>query len=99
MVDALGDVGRLHAQRHQHAARAAVEALLGAVVADLEDPVACELGDVGVSLRRHLAGNNDHAGRDEGLHRDARGGVLPQQLVEDGVRDRVGNLVGVAFSD
>ena len=39
------------------------------------------------------------AGRDERLARDARGGILGEDGVEHGVRDRVGDLVGMAFGD
>jgi hypothetical protein len=49
-VHALGDVGRLRADRDAHAAGRAVEALLRRVVADAEDRLAHDGRDVGVRL-------------------------------------------------
>ena len=49
------------------AAGLAVEAVLGAVVADFTDGVADDLLDVDVRLRPHLAGNEYCAGYDERL--------------------------------
>ena len=50
VVDARGDVAGLAADRHLHAAGLAVEALVGGVVADLEDLLAHQLGDRGVGV-------------------------------------------------
>ncbi|GHI90340.1 hypothetical protein Sxan_77040 [Streptomyces xanthophaeus] len=96
-VDALRDVRGLRADGHRHAAGGAVEALGRGVVADVEDLLPYEGGDVGVRAGGHLAGDVDLTGGDQGLDRDARGGVLTQQLVEDGVADLVGDLVGMSF--
>ena len=48
---------------------------------------------------RDLAGDDDEAGRDERLARDAAVGVVRQDGVEDGVRDLVGDLVGMPLGD
>ena len=99
VVDPLGDVGRLLVERDDHCARLGVEAVLGAGVADLGDPVANEPGDVDVCRGGDLARDDDEAGRHQRLARDAPVGVVGQDGVEDRVRDLVGDLVRVAFGD
>jgi len=99
VVHALRDVRRLRADRHGHAARLAVEALLRGVVADLEDLVPDDGRDVGVGLGRHLARHVHQAGGDECLDGDAAADVLLEERVEHGVADLVGDLVRVALGD
>src|SRR5207237_942725 len=67
------------------------------VVADLEDPVAHEPGDLDVAVRRDLTGDVHLAGGHHRLDRDPAARVLPQQRVEDAVADRVAHLVGMAL--
>ena len=69
LVDALRDVGALLVDADQHAARLAVEAELGAVVADVLDHVAHDRGDVDVGVRADLAADHDQAGGGEALAR------------------------------
>jgi len=38
-------------------------------------------------------------GREHRLHRHAAGGILPEQVVEDGVADLVGHLVRMTLGD
>ena len=99
VVDALGDVGRLRADRHRDAAGGAVEALLGRVVADVEDRLAHDRGDVDVGRGGDLAGDVHLAGGDQRLDGDPAARVLREQRVEDRVADLVGDLVGVALGD
>ena len=96
-VDALGDVERLPADGHLHAAAVAVEALVGAVVADLEDLLAHQLGHGGVGGGADLARHDHEPGGEQRLDRDATAGVVLDQVVEDGVADLVGDLVGVSL--
>lgn len=98
-VDALGNVRGLRADGHRDAAGSAVEALLGRVVPDVQDLVADEVGDVGVRLRRHLAGHMHQAGGDQRLHGDPGRRVFLEESVEDGVADLVSDLVGVSLGD
>ena len=98
-VHALGDVGRLGADGDRHAAGAAVEAFLRAVVADLEDGLAHELRDLDVAARRHLTRDVHEPGRDERLDRHPRLGVDGQQGIEDRVADLVADLVRVPLGD
>jgi hypothetical protein len=69
-VDALGDVRRLLVDRDDHTARVRVEAVLGAVVADLADLLADERRDVDVGLGRDLSGDDDEAGGHQRLAGD-----------------------------
>ena len=71
LVDALRDVRRLLVDRHHHAARLCVEAVLGARVADVRDRLADDRADVDVRLGGHLARDDHEAGRDERLAGDA----------------------------
>ncbi len=98
-VDALRDVGALGSDGDRDAAGAPVEALLGAVVADLEDRLADERGDLDVADRRHLTGDVDEPRRHEGLDGDPRVRVLGEQGVEDRVADLVADLVRVSLGD
>ena len=70
-VDALRDVRRLLVDRDHDTAGGRVEAPLRVRVADVADPLADDAGDVDVGLRRDLARDDDEAGRDQRLARDA----------------------------
>ena len=94
-VHALGDVAGLAADRDHHAAGVAVEALLGGVVADREDPVADLLLDVDVAGRGDLARHDHEAGGQQRLDRDPAVRVLLEHGVEHRVTDLVGDLVRV----
>ncbi len=96
-VDTLRDVRGLRADGHRHAAGGAVEALLGGVVADLQDLAADQVRDVRVGLGRDLAGHMHQAGGDQRLDGDPGGRVLAQKRVENGVADLVSDLVGVTL--
>ena len=68
-------------------------------VADLGDRLADEPRDVHVGLGRDLAGDDDEAGRDQRLAGDAAVRVVGEDGVEDRVRDLVGDLVRVPLGD
>src|ERR671915_782744 len=97
--DALGDVGRLRADGHRHAARVTVEALGRGVVADLQDLFADHAGDVHIGLGGDLAGDVYLAGGDERLDGDSALQVVLEHRVEDRVTDLVRDLVRVALGD
>ena len=99
LVDALGDVGRLLVDRDDDAAGLEVEAVLRARVADLGDRLAHDRADVDVGVRRDLAGDDDEPGRDERLAGDPSVRVVGEDGVEDRVRDLVGDLVRMALGD
>ena len=97
VVDALGDVGRLRADRDRDAARAAVEPDVRGVVADLGDPLAHDGRDLDVALGRDLARDVHEPRGDERLDGDPGLRIDSQQRVEDRVADLVAHLVGVTF--
>src|SRR6266545_2792153 len=89
-IDAQGDVGGLLLDRRDHTARRAVDPELRVRVADLVDGPPDDLWDVHVGLRGDLSGHDHQARGDEGL-----AGHPPVRVaLEDGVQDRVGDLVG-----
>ena len=96
-VDALGDVTGLATDRDHDAAGRAVEALVGVVVADVEDLLTHDRLDVDVAGRGHLAGHHHQSRGQQRLDRDPRVRVLAQHLVEDSVADLVGDLVRVTL--
>ncbi len=98
-VDALRDVGGLLADDVEHPAAGAVEAHLGGVVTDVEDGLAHQRLDVHPGAGGDLAGNDDHAGLDEGLAGDAAAGVLAQDRIQHHVGDLVRDLVRVPLGD
>ena len=98
-VDAHGDVGRLAVDRREHGAGFAVEPELAAVVADLVDRRADDLLEVDVGARRDFAGDDSEAGRDERLAGDAADGILGEDGVENRIGNLIGDLVGVSFGD
>ena len=76
LVDALGDVRRLRADRDLDPAGAPVEALGRGVVADVQQRAAHDGGDVGVGLGGDLAGDVHETGGDHRLDRDPAPRVL-----------------------
>ena len=97
LVDALRDVGRLLVDRDDDAAGLVVEPVLRARVADLGDPLAHDRADVDVRVRRDLSRDDDEPGRDERLAGDATMRIVGEDRVENGVRDLIGDLVGVTL--
>jgi len=99
VLDALGDVRGLGADGDRYPARRAVVALGRGVVADLQDLLPDDGGDVDVSLRGHLAGHVHLAGSDQGLYGDPAARVIPEHRVENGIADLVCHLVRMALRD
>ena len=104
----LGEFGTLHAtvdvvallmQRAEHAARLAVEFQLTVVVANLGDYVASRGHQVDIGFAFHFAGNNHLAGGHQRFTRHLRRRVEGEKLVQDGIANLVGNLVGMPFRD
>ena len=98
-VDAHRDVGRLPVNRRQHRAGLGVEPERRVRVADFLDRLADDLLEIDVAAGRDLAGDHRQAGRDERLAGDAGHGVLREDGVENRIGDLVGDLVGMAFGD
>ena len=94
----LGDVRRLLVESGDDAAGGCVEAVLGPSVADALDSLADERGHVDVSCGGDLAGDDHQTGGYQRLAGDVTMRVVPQDRVEHGVRDLVGDLVGMPFA-
>jgi len=99
VVHSLGDVVALLVVGHEHGAAFVVDAVVGVVVADALDGVARHLDVVHVGVGGDLAGQHHQAGVCERLGGHARARVLFKDCVEDGVRDLVCDLVGMALGD
>ena len=97
LVHAHGDVAGLLVDVGDDAAGGAVEAVLGPVIADVQDHLAGDLGDVHVAVGGDLTHDVDEAGADAGLAGHAAVGVLGQNGVQNGVADLVADLVGMSF--
>ena len=96
-IHAHRDVRRLLADDVQHAAARAVEAHLGAVVADVEHRLADQRFDVHPGIRGDFARDDDDARLDQGFAGDATALVLLQDGVEHRVRNLIGDLVRMTF--
>ena len=66
-VDTARDVGGLLGNGIEHTAGIAIEAVLGAIVADFAHDLAGDLGNVHPGFGADFAGNHDHAGADHCL--------------------------------
>ncbi|MCY1418282.1 hypothetical protein D9M71_338370 [compost metagenome] len=96
-VDALGDVHRLLADDVHHGAGGAVEADVGAVVADVDDDLAHQLFQVDPGRSGDFAGDDGDTGLDQGFASYAGVFVLGDDGIKDGVRNLVGDLVRMPF--
>ena len=85
LIDALGDIRGLFVQRNQDAAGIAVKAVLGAVIADVDDGLAGDLGDIHIAFRGDLADDMDLTGSDERLAGHAGMGILFQDRIQDSI--------------
>ncbi len=95
--DALRDVGRLLIEGDHDAAGVAVVPERLVVVADLVDRAPNGAGDVDVGLGGDFASDDGKTGGDERFARHPAHRILRQHLVEDGVGNLVGHLVGMAL--
>ena len=99
LVDAEGNVRALLVDVRDDGAGLAVKAVFCAVVADLAHGLAHDLRDVDVAVGRDLAHDVHDAGRDRAFAGDAAVRVLRQNGVEDRVGDLVADLVGMSLRD
>ncbi len=88
-VDALSDIRRLLADRVEHGTGVAIESHRGIRVANPDDRAAHHFLEVDVGRSRDLAGDQHHAGLDQRFAGNARTRVV----LENGIEDRIGNLV------
>ena len=97
LVHAHGDVRGLLADGVEHGAGLPVEAHVGAAVADVLDHLAGQRLVIDHGMGGDFAGNQHHAGLDQGLAGDAGHGVLGQDGIQYGIGNLIGNLVRMAF--
>jgi hypothetical protein len=97
--DALVDIGRLLLDGDRNTTRLAVEADLGAGVADVGDRATHDRGDVDVGRGRDLTGDDHPSGRDQGFASHAGERVAGEDLIEYRIGDLVGHLVGMSLGD
>ena len=97
LIDAQSDIRRLAVDGIDHAAGIAVEAVFGAVIADLAHGIAHNLLNIDVSRRGDLTGHHDKAGGSKRFAGNARHGVALKQRVQNGVADRVADFIGMSF--
>ena len=93
------DVGGLAVDGRDDRTGVGVEAELAARVPDVGDRLAHHVLVVDDGVRRDLAGDEGDAGRDERLAGHAALRVLREDGIEDRIRDLVGDLVRVTFRD
>jgi hypothetical protein len=99
LVDALGDIGGLLREQVRDEDLVGVEDVVVVHVADLADRGADDFLEVDLRLGGKLAGDDHVVALDQGLAGDAGEAVLGEAGVEDGIRDAIGNLIGVALAD
>ena len=98
-IHALRNVGGLLRDDGVHEHLVGVEDIVLVHVTDATDGLAGELGEIELGLRGDLTANDDDVRLHVGFAGDAAVFVLRQTRVQDGVRDRVGDFVRVAFAD
>ena len=99
LVDALGDVRGLLREQVRDEDLVGVEDVVVVHVTDLADRGADDFLEVDLGFRGELAGDDDVVALDQGLAGDAGETVLGEAGVEDGVRDAIGDLIGVTLAD
>ena len=95
--DALVDIGRLFVDRRQHAARIAVETVIGVRIADPVDHAARDVLYVHVRFRTDFTGHDDQPRGAERFAGYFRIGIVTKKFVEDCIGNLIRNLVGMSF--
>lgn len=98
-METLGDIGRLLLNGNEKVAGLVVEALGGVIIANALDGLADDFLVVKLGLGGDLTEDHDHTGLGGGLASDLGEGILSQASIEDGIRDLIGDLVGVTLTD
>jgi hypothetical protein len=83
----------------QDAAGLAVEPKRGVRITDVLDDFASHLRDIHVRSGSNLARNDANSRGDKHLAGDAPSGVRSHYSIKHGIRDLIGNFVGMAFSN
>ena len=96
-ADALVDVAALLMDSREDATGVVVELIFGFAISDALDGFARHGLQVDVGVGVHLAHDHYLSGGDERLHGAVSLRVIGQELVEDGIGNLVGHLVGMSF--
>ena len=99
IVGAKGNVGALAVNVGDHAAGIAVKTVLGAVITNLADDLACNTGNINIAVGRDFAHDVDKTGGAGGLAGNAGTRVLFQDGIQNGIRNLVADFVGMAFGN
>ena len=99
VIHALGNIVALLVVGHQHGATPVVNAVVGVVVADALQGIACHLDVVHMGVGGDLACQYHQTGVAQGLGSNTGFRVLREDRVQNGIRDLIGHLVGVTFRD
>ena len=92
-IYAHGNIRRLPLHGAQDRASIAVVAVLRAIIADTANRAANHLVIIHVRAGGNFTGDDRHARRNQRFTGNAAFGVLPHDLVKNGVRNLVGNFV------
>src|SRR5271157_523819 len=96
-VHAHGNVAGLLVDAGDDGAGVGVEAVEGVVVTDGGDGAADDTLEIDVGLGGDFTGDDDQAGGGQSFAGDAAEGVVGEAGVENGVRNLVGDFIGMAF--
>lgn len=99
VVKTLGDIRGLLLNGNEQVKGLVVKALGGVIVADALNGVTDDLLVVELGLGGDLTEDHDHTGLGGSLASNLGEGVLSQAGVEDGIRDLIGDLVGVTLTN
>ena len=98
-VDAHCDVGRLLVDRGHDRAGVAIDAVIGVRITYVAQNASGDPRNIDiVGMGRDLAHDEHHSRRRAGLARDACVRIVRKDLVENGVRYAVADLVGMSLS-
>ena len=96
-INALGDIRGLLVVGHQDRATFVIDTVIGVVVADAFDGVACDLDVIDVGSGRDFTGQHDQAGVTQRFGRDTCMGILGKDCIKNRIRHLIGNLIRVTF--
>ena len=97
VIHTQGNIGRLLVDVGDNAAGISIEAVLGTGVADVPDHLTGNLGNIHIAGGGDLTHNVNHTGGAGGLTGDTGLGVLGKNGIQNGIRDLVTDLIGMAF--
>ncbi|OPZ92994.1 MAG: hypothetical protein BWY72_02485 [Bacteroidetes bacterium ADurb.Bin416] len=98
-IDASVDVGGLFMDGGEDTARIAFKHIVAFGITNAVDDGSGDFLKVDIGLRLDFSGQDNLSGGDQGFTGNFRGGVESQEFIEDGIRDLVGDLVGMTLGN